>query len=50
MTDIIWGVTVGIMYALGLRWGYRSGDIDGYIRGYRDGTHGRTFKRQQETY
>ena len=35
---------------LGYRWGMKEGNVQGYLRGYRDGGKGKTFKRNQATY
>lgn len=37
-------------YRFGYKYGHKDGKRDGYLRGYRDAMHGRTFKRDQETY
>ena len=34
----------------GYQWGTRDGQSKGYLRGYRDGGKGKTFKRDKETY
>lgn len=45
-------VSILVIVLIALRLGYLVGrgvgDRDGYIRGYKDGIHGRTFKRVRE--
>lgn len=46
--DLILIIGVLILWFASYRLGHKDGDREGYMRGYRDGTHGRTFKRVRE--
>ena len=46
-------IYIGIWFLSALqayRWGKKDGQSSGYLRGYRDGGKGKTFKRDKETY